>query len=207
MNVTETTVATASRRARKKERTRAQIYDAAMELFLARGYAAVTIEDICDAADVARGTFFLHFPTKDALLGEYGRQALAELAALVDAGKQDDAAATLARALQFLAERSTRHADVVRLVVRETALSPTAVGETTAAGRDLTEVFASIIRRGQRTGELRRSVDPLLAGAVLASAYLAIAGEWARRTDAPDLTTLVRGAVDLILRGLERRPR
>lgn len=207
MNEMESTAATASRRERKKERTRAQIYDAAMELFLARGYAAVTIEDICDAADVARGTFFLHFPTKDALLGEYGRQALAELAVLVDAGKQDGAAETLARALQFLAERSTRHADVVRLVVRETALSPTAVGETTAAGRDLTELFAIIIRRGQRAGELRRGVDPLLAGAVLASAYLAIAGEWARRSDSPDLTALVRGAVDLILRGLERRPR
>jgi len=196
----------ATRRARKKERTREQIYTAAMRLFLERGYDAVTIDDVCEAADVARGTFFLHFATKDALLGEYGRQALSELALLV-AESTDGAAATLARALQFLAERSGRHADVVRLVVRETALSPTAVVETTAAGRELTDLFASIIRRGQRAGELRRSVDATLAGAVLASAYLAIAGEWARRSDSPDLAVLVRGAVDLILRGLERRPR
>ncbi len=79
MNEVEISVAAPSRRARKKERTRAQIYGAAMQLFLARGYDAVTIEEICAAADVARGTFFLHFPTKDALLGEYGRQASAEL--------------------------------------------------------------------------------------------------------------------------------
>jgi AcrR family transcriptional regulator len=195
-----------SRRARKKERTRGQIYAAAMELFLARGYDAVTIEEICAAADVARGTFFLHFPTKDALLGEYGRQALAELVALVEASDAG-AAETLARALRFLAERSSRHSAVVRLVVRETALSPTAVGDTTASGRDLTDVFAAIIRRGQKAGELRRGVDPVLAGAVLASAYLAIAGEWARRDDGPELAVLVRGALDLILRGLERRPR
>jgi len=68
-----------SRRERKKERTRQEIYRVAMELFVARGFAAVTIEDICHAADVAKGTFFLHFPTKDALLLEYGEQVSGEL--------------------------------------------------------------------------------------------------------------------------------
>ena len=195
-----------SRRARKKERTRGQIYAAAMELFLARGFDAVTIDEICAAADVARGTFFLHFPAKDALLSEYGRQAFAELVAVVE-GSKGGAAETLELALTFLAERASRHAAVVRLVVRETAQSPAAITDTTAAGRDMTDLFATIIRRGQRAGELRRSADPVLAGAVLASAYLAIAGEWARRSDSPDLSALVRGTLDLILRGLERRPR
>src|SRR5262245_13297237 len=69
------------RRARKKARTRQAIYDAAMALFLERGYGAVTVEDVCRAADVAKGTFFLHFPTKDALLAEYGREATDDLRA------------------------------------------------------------------------------------------------------------------------------
>lgn len=206
MNGLEVTEVRATRRARKKERTRAQIYAAAMELFVARGFDAVTIDEICAAADVARGTFFLHFPTKDALLGEYGRQALAELVPLIDAAT-GSAADTLERALTFLAERATRHAAVVRLVVHHTARSAVAIDDTTAAGRDMTDVFAAIIRRGQRAGELRRSVEPMLAGAVLASAYLAIAGEWARHKDAPDLALLVRQALDLILRGLKRTPR
>mgnify|MGYP000036759607 CR=1 FL=1 len=206
MNGPQPTIAEPSRRTRKKERTRGQIYAAAMQLFLARGYDAVTIEEICDAADVARGTFFLHFPAKDALLGEYGRQALAELEALLDA-HSGSAAEALDLALRFLAERAGRHVAVVRLVVRETMSSPTAIGDSTSAGRDLTDLFAAIIRRGQRAGELRRSVEPVLAGAVLASAYFAIAGEWARRTDSPDLALLVRQALDLILRGINRAPR
>jgi AcrR family transcriptional regulator len=198
----------ATRRARKKERTRTQIYDAAMRLFLARGYDAVTIDDICTAADVARGTFFLHFPAKDALLGEYGRQAMDELTALLATRDGDGGAAeTLEAALLFLAERAGRHAAIVRLVVRQTALSTTAISDTTAAGHDLTTLFATIIRRGQRSGELRRRVEPMVAGAVLASAYLAIAGEWARQDGAPDLSLLVRQALDVILRGLERTPR
>ncbi len=207
MNGLAVSNATPSRRARKKERTRSQIYEAAMQLFLERGYDAVTIDEICAAADVARGTFFLHFPTKDALLAEYGRQALAELEQLL-ATHHGSAVQALEVALGFLAERASRHAAVVRLVVRETFSHPGAVRDSTAAGRDLTDLFAAIIRRGQRAGELRRSAHPVVAGAVLASAYLAIAGEWARRDeDSPDLPTLARQALDVILRGLVRTPR
>src|SRR5262245_27817431 len=72
--ISSPTPATATRRARKKERTRQEIFGAAMELFTKRGFEAVTIEAICDAADVARGTFFLHFPSKAALLWEWNRQ-------------------------------------------------------------------------------------------------------------------------------------
>ena len=61
-----------------------------------------------------------------------------------------------------------------------------------------------MIRRGQRSGELRRSVPPLLAGAMLATSYLAIAGEWARHEEAPDLALLARQAFDVIRRGIAR---
>src|SRR5262245_6871573 len=71
-----------TRRERKKARTRQDIYSAAMILLLHRGFDAVSIEDICADADVAKGTFFLHFPTKDALLLEYGAQVTGELAEL-----------------------------------------------------------------------------------------------------------------------------
>src|SRR5688572_8589086 len=69
-----------SRRARKKDRTRAGIFRAAMGLFSERGFEAVTVEQICGAADVAKGTFFLHFSSKAALLVEWNRALAAELA-------------------------------------------------------------------------------------------------------------------------------
>src|SRR5688572_10370578 len=71
----------ATRRARKKERTRQEIFSAAMELFRTRGYEAVTIEAICAAADVARATFFLHFPSKASLFLEWNRQVAADFEA------------------------------------------------------------------------------------------------------------------------------
>src|SRR6266481_2225690 len=69
------------RRTRKRERTRREIYDAAMELFAHRSYESVTIDMICEAADVGRSTFFLHFPVKAALLGEFSRRLAEDFSA------------------------------------------------------------------------------------------------------------------------------
>src|SRR3970282_1556780 len=56
-----------TRRARKKEETKERIFQAALELFRQRGVAATTVEEICDRADVAKGTFFNYFPRKEAV--------------------------------------------------------------------------------------------------------------------------------------------
>ncbi|MEU6730094.1 helix-turn-helix domain-containing protein [Nonomuraea wenchangensis] len=60
--------ATAGRRERKKAATRAAILEAATTLFLARGFDAVTVREIADAADVSPKTVFTHFPHKEALV-------------------------------------------------------------------------------------------------------------------------------------------
>ncbi|PYP30001.1 MAG: TetR/AcrR family transcriptional regulator, partial [Gemmatimonadetes bacterium] len=47
-----------SRRERKKEETKERIFKAAFALFKHKGVDATTVEEICDKADVAKGTFF-----------------------------------------------------------------------------------------------------------------------------------------------------
>ncbi|MER6945356.1 helix-turn-helix domain-containing protein [Nonomuraea sp. NPDC000554] len=56
------------RRERKKAQTRQALADAALRLFLERGYDAVGVKDVADAADVAVTTLFKHFPSKEALV-------------------------------------------------------------------------------------------------------------------------------------------
>lgn len=55
------------RRERKKAATRASIVQAAHELFLERGFDAVSVREIADRADVSPTTVFTHFPHKEAL--------------------------------------------------------------------------------------------------------------------------------------------
>ncbi|GGQ58012.1 TetR/AcrR family transcriptional regulator [Streptomyces flaveolus] len=58
------------RRERKKAATRQKIADAALRLFLERGYEAVGIRDVATEADVAVTTLFSHFASKEALVFE-----------------------------------------------------------------------------------------------------------------------------------------
>ncbi|MER5889242.1 helix-turn-helix domain-containing protein [Streptomyces sp. NPDC001941] len=60
----------AGRRERKKAATRQKIADAALRLFLERGYDAVGIREVAAEADVAVTTLFAHFPAKEALVFE-----------------------------------------------------------------------------------------------------------------------------------------
>lgn len=55
------------RRARKKEATRTAISHRATELFAERGFDAVTVSEIAEAADVSVKTVFNHFVTKEEL--------------------------------------------------------------------------------------------------------------------------------------------
>ncbi|BCJ48741.1 TetR family transcriptional regulator [Actinoplanes sp. NBRC 14428] len=55
-------------RERKKARTRAAIREHALRLFEAQGYAATTVDQIAEAADVSPSTFFRYYPTKEDLV-------------------------------------------------------------------------------------------------------------------------------------------
>src|SRR5216684_8208937 len=48
-------------------RTRATLQHALTSLILKKGYEAITIQDICDEANVGRSTFYAHYTSKDDL--------------------------------------------------------------------------------------------------------------------------------------------
>jgi len=63
-------VGTQARRERERRRRRRDILDAARELFWEHGYTATTMPEIAAAAELAAGTLYLYFPSKQALYSE-----------------------------------------------------------------------------------------------------------------------------------------
>src|SRR5215475_13002096 len=57
-----------SRRERRGLETRERLFRAALAKFAQKGFTDTTIEDITEAADLGKGTFFNYFPSKDHLL-------------------------------------------------------------------------------------------------------------------------------------------
>ena len=64
----------AGRRERRKQQTRDDLYEAALELFAERRYDEVSVEDICERAEVGRATFFRFYGNKAGLLIEHNRR-------------------------------------------------------------------------------------------------------------------------------------
>lgn len=70
---------TTGRRERRRQRTRDQLRQAALQLILERGYEAVSIQDITDRADLGRGTFYLHFKDKEDLVWSMIREGFEQV--------------------------------------------------------------------------------------------------------------------------------
>jgi AcrR family transcriptional regulator len=119
-------VETLGRRERKKAATRTAISDAALRLFLARGYDQVSVKEIADAADVAVTTLFKHFPGKEALVFDQDADLEAALVAAVRDRTPDQSVVAALRA--HLTAVSFRHLgepgfqDFLRLVNETPAL-------------------------------------------------------------------------------------
>ncbi|MBB4660663.1 TetR/AcrR family transcriptional regulator [Conexibacter arvalis] len=111
-----------SLRERKRAAAKARVAEVAIELFAAHGYAAVSVAEICAAAEVAPRSFYRYFPAKeDVLLEPVREMADRAEAALAAAPAQLSDADALAFALRRLAEhmvdhwtRLTAYFDVIR---------------------------------------------------------------------------------------------
>ncbi|MFJ8818877.1 TetR/AcrR family transcriptional regulator [Amycolatopsis thermoflava] len=86
-----------SLRERQKQQTRRDLLEHAKALFVERGYAAVTIDDIVSAVGCSRATFYLHFTGKPEVLQKIGAETMAQRAVAVYA-ELDEVLATGSRA-------------------------------------------------------------------------------------------------------------
>src|ERR1700742_4619327 len=78
---------TADRRTRRSAETRERIFHAAMRIFAEKGFAETTVEDITNAADVGKGTFFNYFPSKEHILIAFSDMQLGKLERFVEAAR------------------------------------------------------------------------------------------------------------------------
>ncbi|MEC4020621.1 TetR/AcrR family transcriptional regulator [Streptomyces sp. H27-D2] len=142
-----------SLRERKRQRTREELFDAAMQLFSEHAYAEVSVEEICRHALAGRATFFRLYGTKAGLLTEYNRRL---------AGQARDAVAlarprTAAAELRVLGAAVTSgwgpgHPALIEMG-RELIAVSRSVDAAGEACPDLLRLVADTLARGRASGE------------------------------------------------------
>jgi AcrR family transcriptional regulator len=145
------------RRERRRAETREKLFRAAMRLFAERGFFDTTTEDITEAADVAHGTFFNYFPTKQHVLIALSEIQLSKvLAALQEAESQRTSTREVLRHLAHtVAEEPGRSPALTRSLLMAFLASDEIRQLIGAAMRRGRRSLAKIIGLGQRRGEIR----------------------------------------------------
>lgn len=148
------------RRERRASETRERLFRAALRLFAERGFLNTSVEDITEAADVGKGTFFNYFPSKGHVL-----QALAEIqignvaAALEDARQGTDplrmVLLRLARALSREPGKSPALVRSLLAAIHSADSVRELMSANLARGRELLSELMAI---GQQRGEVRRDI-------------------------------------------------
>ena len=159
--------ATRTRQRLSAESRREQLEGAAIEVVARDGYAAATAEAIARTAGVSKGLLWHYFADLDDLLAHAARRALTVLEAEVSADV--DRAAPVPELLRTAIHRAARLPGTHGRELR--AIRQTAGNLRAADGRprlreseydDLHARQAELMRRGQREGQLRSGLDPLL---------------------------------------------
>src|SRR2546428_7513455 len=118
------------RRQRRSAEIRERLFRAALQLFAQKGFLETTVEDITEAADVGKGTFFNYFPSKDHILLAFGEMQLGKLETAVKTARQtNEPMPEFLRSLGIrMTQEPTRNPAIIRALL-QAYLSTTPVRE------------------------------------------------------------------------------
>jgi TetR/AcrR family transcriptional regulator, cholesterol catabolism regulator len=193
-----------SRRQQQKEATARKIFEAAIQLFRDQGYEATTVEAITAAAGVAKGTFFTHFPSKDAVLEHIGQLQMGRIAADIaaDSGFAERAAPAQIRFVVGVMVAGIEHQPAelrmltIELLARRSIfrVDPQGIGALDA-------LFEQIVAAGQARGELRADAPAARLATLVRGAYFLALFEWVQGPEQP-LAPIVESHLGLVLDGI-----
>ena len=189
-------------RTRQRLETHDRLFEAALTEFRRVGVAAAEIEAIVKQAGVARGTFYLHFPTKDHVLMELLRRKQEALAERLRAARALSARSFLRRTVDLMMEDAVREDSALWHELFAVIARHAAAMRSEASA--LVEVLTDFLRAAQDQGEVRRDVTPFdLTTVFLPGVY----GLLQMKLSEPrsELRQSLHRVVDIFVRGIAAR--
>ncbi len=192
-----------SLREKQKQQTRLEIIRKSFELFGRQGYAAVSVELICEAVGISRATFFNYFPQKDLILREIARSRVEKLKSIVArfaASGKKLAFTDIVSLFLEISEENARMTGGSRALVLELWFRQITHGPMMESREEAIVTLVGVIERIPR----RKQAPPRLMAETLFAVYMATMLEWLIREQEPAswLLQVMRERLELAVKGM-----
>lgn len=193
----------------RSEETRTRIEQTAMRLFAEKGYDSTGVAEICQSAEVSKGAFYHHFPSKQelflGLLGEWLQGVDQGLAgASREAASVPDALLAMAAQMREIFAAADGRVQIFLEFWNQARHDPEIFRAFVAPFRRYQEFFAGIVRRGTEEGSFRQ-LDPQAAGLALVALAVGMIVQGVLEPGAAAWDQVTREAVRLLMDGMKRR--
>lgn len=191
------------------EITRTAILAAALKLFSQHGYEATGVAEICAAANVSKGAFYHHFPTKHsvflALLDDWLEELDEQIQSILfRAPNMAEGLVRMAGVAGQFAGAAGGNLPMFLEFWTQASHDPSVWQATLAPYQRYQQVFAGLIQTGIDEGSLRVT-DPNLAARMLLSLAVGMLLQAALDPQGADWSQVIEQSLRLLLSGLERR--
>ncbi len=170
----------AGRRQRRADETRVRLFRCALQLIAERGFSSVTVEQITEAADVGKGTFFNYFESKEHVLGVMAEIQLSKVEEAFSEAELGQRAiqSVLHRLALCLAEEPGRSPSLARAFISSFLASE---GVRAIIARKMLEgrkMIAKVVAAGQKRGEINKRLKQEMVAMQLMQACMGTVLLW-----------------------------
>jgi AcrR family transcriptional regulator len=194
------------RRERRGAETRERLFRAALKLFAEKGFAETTVEDITNAADVGKGTFFNYFPSKEHILIAFSDMQIAKLHAAIENMRQGhESIHDFLRNLSVrMTEEPAKSPEVIRAILQANLSSSSVRSLMREKHQRAEALLTELVQIAQDRGECRRDLSALQLAQVIRQTTLGTWLTWSVWGDA-SLPDRITTALDVLWSGLAPR--
>lgn len=165
-------------RDRKKSKVRTAIYAAAVRLFEAQGYDAVSVERIAAEAGIAKGTFFNHFSSKADILAAWHESLRKAGAVREEAADPSNLREALLAPVLATLRFAHAHPVLWSATIRETTTNTALRRLEATSDEQMRSLFARSFALAQAKGTIPSNTDPDTLAALTVTLLTGSVREW-----------------------------
>lgn len=194
----------------KGEKTRRKLFDCAAQLFNQYTFDEVTVDKIVETAGVAKGTFYIYFESKDALIAacmaDYVKRVDTDYRAVLESYPPDASSSEVL--LELISKIADTLTDTIGYTIMRTVYNmqlTTAIDMNVVKSynRELYQIFADLLERGLQRGEFNTSLPLEVLTRHFVMAIRGLSYEWCIRHPDFDLKQEALTHFQLLLSGIE----